>query len=302
MSAQEIVAGPEAEGQRLDLFMRERFAGLGRAALRRLIEAGMVRVNGRRVPAGMRLRQGDRVTAAELPASAAAVPDAAAAQRLRVCFEDRFLLVVDKPAGMAAHPLRAGERGTLASALLARYPELAGVGYSPREPGLVHRLDQDTSGLMLVARDAGTFAALRALLEASAIDKRYLALCAGQVAAPALHAAWLSAHGRRVSVRERAFGRARAVQTELIEARPHGRFSLVQARVPRAGRHQIRAHLAALGHALAGDALYGGPELEGLQRHFLHAAELRLPHPHGGAELHVRAELPPELQQVLERV
>jgi 23S rRNA pseudouridine1911/1915/1917 synthase len=300
MSAEEIVASVEAEGQRVDRFVCDRIGKLGRAAARRLIEAGVVRVNGHRVAAGQRLRQGDRVALADVPTSSAALPDPSAV--LRVVFEDAWLLAIDKPAGMAAHPLRPGELGTVASALLARYPELAGVGYSPREPGLVHRLDQDTSGLMLAARDAQTFAALRAQLEASAIDKRYVALCGGELTAPAVHEAWLSARGRAVTVRAEPFASAQPVQTELLDARTHGAFCLVSVRVWRARRHQIRAHLAALGHPLAGDTLYGGAAIEGLDRHFLHANELRLSHPHTGEPLALQAPLPEPLQTVLARL
>jgi 23S rRNA pseudouridine1911/1915/1917 synthase len=190
----------------------------------------------------------------------------------------------------------------LASALLARYPELAQVGHSPREPGIVHRLDTDTSGLLLAARDPQTFAALRALLAQAAIDKRYLALCVGRPTAPAAHEAWLSARGARVSVRAAPFGSARRVQTELLTAEPVGEFSLVTLRVRIARRHQVRAHLAALGHPIVADALYGGPPLAGLRRHFLHAAELRFTHPHTGEALTLSAPLPEELQAVLDQL
>jgi len=206
---------------------------------------------------------------------------------------------VDKPAGMASHPLRPGERGTLASGLLARYPEMAGVGYSPREPGIAHRLDRDTSGLLLAARDAETFGALQAELERGAIDKRYVALCVGELSAPAVHEAWLSARGRRVTVREHAFGTARAIRTEVLAAEPRAAFSLVTLRVSLARRHQIRAHLAALGHPIAGDTLYGGPALPGLKRHFLHASALRFEHPQSQQPLELDAPMPDDLTAVL---
>lgn len=299
MTAREILASVAAEGQRLDRFVCAALPSLGRAAARRLIEAGLVRVNGRRASAGARLRDGDRVV---IDAEAEQTVVADAGVPLRVCWEDEWLVAVDKPSGIATHPLRPGERGTLASGLLARYPEMAGVGYSPREPGIVHRLDRDTSGLVLAARDAETFAALRALLEQRAIDKRYLAVCAGQVQTPAEHAAWLSARGRRVTVREHAFGTAQPIRTELLETQVHGAFSLVTVRVWRAHRHQIRAHLAMLGHPIAGDALYGGPAIQGLQHHLLHASSLRFTHPRTGALLVIDAEPPAELLAALDRV
>jgi 23S rRNA pseudouridine1911/1915/1917 synthase len=297
MSAREILASVAAEGQRLDRFVCAALPSLGRATARRLIEAGLVRVNGRRASAGARLRDGDRVI---IDAADEQVALADPSVALRVCWEDAWLVAADKPAGIATHPLRPGELGTLASGLLARYPEMAGVGYSSREPGIVHRLDRDTSGLVLAARDEETFAALRALLEQGAIDKRYLAVCAGTVPAPAEHEAWLSARGRRVTVRDHAFGTAQPIRTELLEAQQHGAFSLVTVRVRRAHRHQIRAHLAMLGHPIAGDVLYGGPALDGLQRHLLHASSLRFTHPRTGAQLVIEAEPPAALLAALE--
>jgi len=293
-----MVAGEEAEGQRLDRFLCDRARGLGRAGARRMIEAGFVRVNGRTAAPGQRLHAGDNVQVEELPDSNAAQPDASVA--LHVVHEDRWLVVVDKPAGMPSHPLRPGERGTLASGLVARFPEMASVGYSAREPGIVHRLDTNTSGLVLAARDAETFAALRAMLERGAIDKRYLALCAGQVQAPSVLEGWISAQGKRVTLRAEPFANARRVTSEVLSAQMIGRFSLCELRVHVARRHQIRAQLAAIGHAIAGDTAYGGVALPGLSRHFLHASALRLAHPQGGAELDVRAELPAELRAALE--
>jgi len=301
----ELMVPPESAGHRLDRWLCAARPGLGRAQARRLIDAGEVRVNGRRAAAGARLASGDRVELSERAQAAAAGAGPAPARAepelpLRVCYEDVHLVAVDKPAGMPCHPLRAGERGTLAGALVARYPEMAEVGYSPAEPGLVHRLDNDTSGLVLAARDAATFAALRASLEREAIDKRYLALCAGQPPAPSEQRAWLLARGPRVRVRSAPFDAAIAIRTELLAATTRGAYSLVSVRVHRARRHQIRAHLAALGHAIAGDTRYGGPALPGLARHFLHASEIELRHPHDGKLLQLKAELAPELRAVWE--
>lgn len=296
MNRAQIVAGAAASGQRLDRFLCTELPLASRAGVRQLIEAGLVRVNGRRAVAGQRLAAGDTVAVAELP-SAEAVPDAD--MPLVVCYEDAWIVAADKPAGVPAHPLRPGERGTLASALLARYPEMRGVGYSAREPGIVHRLDTDTSGLTLAARDAETFGLLRAQLERGEIDKRYFALCAGHPT-PGMHEAWLLARGRKVSVRMQPFEAARLIRTELLTAETFGAHCLVEVRVASARRHQIRAHLAALGHPIVADSLYGGPEAVGLARHFLHASELRLSHPRGGQPLRIVAELPPELRAALQ--
>ena len=315
----ELKVPEAADGQRLDRWLCDSLPGLSRASARRLIDDGEVRLNARRTRAGQRIAAGDRVSVPEQagPNVARAEPEL----ELRVCYEDAHLIAVDKPAGMPCHPLRPGERGTLAGALLARYPELAGVGYSAAEPGIVHRLDTDTSGLVLAARDPLTFTRLRAQLEGEQLDKRYLALCAGAPVAPSVQRAWLSARGPSVRVALEPFSAALPIVTELLVATSaiapalrggapsgsalalhggatRGAFSLVELRVHRARRHQIRAHLAALGHAIAGDTRYGGPALPGLTRHFLHASEVRLQHPHSGEELVLRAELAPELRAV----
>src|SRR5262249_40298426 len=150
---------------------------------------------------GQRLHAGDRVGLSARGTSLAAVAEPDAGGALAIAYEDEFFVAADKPAGMPAHPLRPGERGTLASALLGRYPEMAGVGYSAREPGILHRLDTETSGLMLAARDAGSFAALRAALTAHGIDKRYQALCEAPGPKPGVYEAYLAAKGARVQVR-----------------------------------------------------------------------------------------------------
>jgi 23S rRNA pseudouridine1911/1915/1917 synthase len=295
-----FAAGAEAAGQRVDRFVCAQYPALGRAGARRLIEAGEVRVNGRAAAAGQRLHEGDTVEVTPAAEAPPALADPTAP--LSILYEDAFLLCADKPAGMPAHPLARGERGTLASALLARYPELAHVGYSAREPGIVHRLDTGTSGLMLAARDQATFEALRAQLSRGEIDKRYLALCAGAPDAPAVHEAWLSARGKRVTVALAPIASGQRVRTELLTAQRvrGGDHALVSVRVHVARRHQIRAHLAALGHAIAGDELYGGCALPGLTRHFLHAAELHLVHPRTGAALTITSQLPADLQAVLD--
>ncbi len=298
MGAERIELGPEATGTRLDRYLTDRRRGLGRAAVRRLIEAGQVLIDGRRGRAGTRLQAGAVLELRDWPESAAATPDPELA--LSVLHEDGRLLVVDKPAGVPTHPLRAGERGTLAGALLARYPELAGVGHGEREPGLLHRLDTDTSGLLLVARDTESFARLQALLQGGGLDKRYEALCAGAVAAPRTERAWLSARGSRVTVRGEAFRDAVEIETEVLESEVHGDFSRVQLRAHVARRHQLRAHLAFLGHPIAADTLYGGPAVAGLERHYLHACYLGFVHPFTGEHVAVEAPRPDALQRVLD--
>jgi 23S rRNA pseudouridine1911/1915/1917 synthase len=292
----EIVVTAEHDGERIDRFLRQAGRSASRAALAEQLARGDIRVNGARLKKGQRLRAGDRVSSARASLPAVAQPDP---QPLTLLHEDAWLVVASKPAGMPSHPLRAEERGTLATALLARYPEMAGVGHSPLEPGILHRLDTDTSGVLLAARDQKTFHALHAAHRRGEFDKRYLALCSGQLQAPQRVYGYLRADRRKVRVDADPFDGAKPIETELLGATPYGDFSLVEVRVPFAARHQVRAQLAALGHPIAGDTLYGGAQLPGLTRHFLHASELAFKHPHTKQLLRVRAELPEELLRAL---
>jgi 23S rRNA pseudouridine1911/1915/1917 synthase len=295
----------EEEGLRLDLFLVRQVPGIGREAVRRLIRDGLVRVNGRICAKGSAIRAGDRVTVTQLPDNHAVIATPDPTLKLHVWFQDAFLVVVEKPAKMASHPLRRDEQGTVASALVARFPEMANVGYHPREPGLIHRLDNDTSGLLMAARNQETFLKLQKALKAHKVDKRYLALCSGRVQAPHRIETKLLSNRRdrrRVQVAESGSAKGRLAVTEILKSSPKADFSLVELRVFSAARHQIRAHLAWLGHPLAGDSLYRGPELVDLNRHFLHASELYFTHPETGRAVHLSSPLPPELSRIIERL
>jgi 23S rRNA pseudouridine1911/1915/1917 synthase len=292
-----IIVDPAASGERLDRFLRSWLPDLSRAALRDLIQSGRVRVNGRGANKGSLLQPGDRIETR--PPLEASGPARDAQRALAIVYEDPWLVVVNKPAGVPSHALRADEQGAIATLLLARYPEMAEVGYRALEPGLLHRLDTDTSGILIAARDRDTFERLRAAHVAGEFDKRYLALCSGALA-PQRVTAYLRADQRRVRVETVPVACARAITTEILSAIPHGDFSLVSVRVPHAARHQVRAQLAALGHPIAGDALYGGAPLPGLAHHFLHASEVTLQHPHEPRALQLTAPLPAELVAVLD--
>jgi 23S rRNA pseudouridine1911/1915/1917 synthase len=226
-------------------------------------------------------RAGARVTLAAPPADAAALrplpdPDAP----LAVLHADDHLLALAKPPGGPSHPLRAGERGTLANALVARYPECAGAGADPREAGLVQRLDAGTSGALLAARDRATWDALRALFRAGAVGKLYLALVHGAAADDESHQ----------PIRDQP-----ASTRWTVDRRLPG-YTLLRC-VAQTGRmHQVRIHLAGAGHPVVGDRDYGplGAAPAGLIGHFLHAARLELSHPRGGAALVIEAPLPPD--------
>lgn len=306
MAFDAVVDAPDA-GARLDAFLVRRIAALSRARARTAIAGGHVRVNDRvATRGGLALREGDRVSLRAVPPSPQflpAPPDGTV--QLVIVHLDEALVVVDKPAGVPTHPLRPHETHTLASALLARFPEMAGVGYSPREPGIVHRLDNETSGLLLAARDATSFAALRGALAAGALDKRYEVLIEGRLD-PALAAidAPIAPHPRDrrrvVAYLEGAPEGARPARTEIVSCEPVGeRFTRVVVRASSAARHQIRAHFHAIGHPLVGDARYGGAHREALGRHYLHACSLRFAHPRTGAPLALEAPRPEALERFL---
>lgn len=292
----EIIVANDCAGERLDRYLQAKLPQLSRAALVEAIACRAVLVNGRRASKGQVLVAGDRVQTELLDVAPGPAPDPDLP--LRIVFEDAWLVAVDKPAGVPSHALRAGERGTVASALLARYPEMAGVGYRLLEPGLLHRLDTETSGVLVAARDAASFARMRAAQDRGEVEKSYLALCAGRVQ-PGKHVAYLRADQKRVRVEREPLERAKLVETEVVSAFACGAFSLVGVRLSRASRHQVRAHLAALGHPIAADSLYGGEPLPGLSRHFLHASEVALTHPASQQQLTLRAELPADLASAL---
>ena len=295
-------------GMRLDVFLGRRVDGLSRTRARRLIQDGQVRVEGRRVRKGQRLSLGEVVTLAALPPPTDFVPIAHAGVPLEIVHLDEHLVVVDKPAGVPTHPLRADETETLVNGLLARFPEMEGVGYALREPGIVHRLDNDTSGLLIAARDAQSFEALRAALRGGAIAKHYDVLVEGAVDAGRVLDAPIAKHPsdpRRVHVCVEAFdrrrGSARPARTEVLWAEPAGAgFTRLRVSASVAVRHQIRAHLAAIGHPLVGDWLYGGAHHAALGRHFLHASRLAFDHPITGQRLELECALPAELAAFVE--
>jgi 23S rRNA pseudouridine1911/1915/1917 synthase len=294
---------PSLDGTRLDKAVGELFGGTSRARTKRAIDEGKVRVNGRRAPKGALVHTGDVLSfeVGDAVAGEAAVAEPNAA--LEVRFESPSVLVVAKPAGQPTAPLRPGETGTLANALVGRFPELAGIGHSPREPGLIHRLDTDTSGLVVVARTAAAFDALSAALKDEAIEKGYYVVCAedglpdeGSIDFPIAN----HPKDRRrvypcVHPRDVARYAPRPASTRFSVVRRVSDLALVQVSIKKALRHQIRAHFEALGHPLAGDELYGGPPRPGLTRHALHAYRVAFAGPSPDLSFDVEEPLPADL-------
>jgi 23S rRNA pseudouridine1911/1915/1917 synthase len=271
-------------GSRLDRVLCARL-GLSRAEAKRLFSGGEVRRNGRRADKGDLVVTGDRIELGSELSDPRARPDPDVT--VRVLFEDPALVVVDKPAGMPSHPLRPGELGCLANGLVARYPEMAQTGYDLRQPGLVNRLDNDTSGLVLAARDAVIFGQLRAQLEQGEIHKTYLALVEVPLEPQVIELPLAPSSRHRARVEVSALGRP--ARSEITRCWRHGALYMVEVESSKAYRHQVRVHLAALGAPIVGDSLYGSGQG---RHHYLHASFLGFIHPATGVELRIRSELP----------
>ena len=288
-----VRAGAEDEGARLDAFLAGPLGSRARA--QRLIEDGAVRVDGAVVPKRHRMSAGETVSV-DVPRPVAPAP-VVAPPEFAVPWQDEHLLVVDKPAGLVVHPARGHATGTLSQALAG----LAAGGEEGRA-GIVHRLDRDTSGLLVVARSPEAHRRLKRAMQAREVTREYLALVQGRPPA-------------RTGTIDAPIGRDRRVRTRMStdtddprEAVTHfaveealAHTTLLRVRLETGRTHQIRAHLQAIGHPVAGDPEYGTAGRLGLARQFLHAARLRFAHPFTGAAIDVFSPLPDDLEAALER-
>jgi 23S rRNA pseudouridine1911/1915/1917 synthase len=279
---------------RLDVEVAKR-AGISRAAAARLIDEGHVTVDGVARPKSHRVEPGERVEIEE----AAPAPSEAPAASFEVVFRDEHLLVVDKPAGVVVHPGAGQAEGTLAQALTG-----VAAGGDPERAGIVHRLDKDTSGLMVVARSEEVHARLQAMIRAREVTREYLALVSGR---PDADSGTIDAPIGRDRVRRDLVStrsdRARAAVTHfwVLEALP--RTALLRVRLETGRTHQIRAHLMAIGHPVCGDGRYGGGECGhrlGLTRQFLHSRALVFRHPVTGEEIACESKPPVDLRHALD--
>lgn len=296
-------------GLRVDRLLAHKL-GISVAAARRLIASGHVQVGGRPARKGAILGGGEVVTVvgpaetdvgraegrlgAGPPAGAVADPGV----RLDVLYVDPHLVAVAKPAGMPTHPLRPGERGTAANGVVARFPECAAASVDPREGGLAHRLDTATSGLLIAARSRDAWLALRRALGAESCEKTYLAEVRGEPPVDGRIAAPIGRRGRRGrAVRVGGGGRRpqdAVTEWTVVDRRCDGHggtTSLLEVRLHAGRPHQVRAHLAAAGHPIVGDPLYGGAPADAVLH--LHAWRVRLVHPVTGRDLVVEAPRPP---------
>jgi 23S rRNA pseudouridine1911/1915/1917 synthase len=291
---------PEAlAGQRVDRVVAM-MTGWSRSEVQALVEAGEVLVGGASVGKSRKLRAGEVVEVVGAPPESALPGPEDVAVLVR--HEDPDVLVVAKPAGLVVHPGAGHAHGTLVNGLLARYPEIAGVG-DPARPGIVHRLDRDTSGLMLVARSPAAYDGLVAALAARDVERRYVALVWGRpdadrgvVDAPIGRSV---RRPTRMAVREAGREARTAYVVERAFEEPS--VSLLECRLETGRTHQIRVHLQAIGHPVVGDAAYGGHRRTiALERPFLHATHLAFTHPVTGEHLAYDEPLPEDLQHVLD--
>jgi 23S rRNA pseudouridine1911/1915/1917 synthase len=294
---------PEAlAGERVDRSVAL-LTGWTRREVQDLVAAGAVLVDGIAVAKSRRLEAGELIEVTGAPV-AAGLPEADPSIDVVVRHEDDDLVVVAKPAGLVVHPGPGHAAGTLVNGLLARYPEVADVG-DPARPGIVHRLDRDTSGLMVVARTSSAYEGLVELLAEHEVERRYVALVWGHfdsrrgvIDAPIGRSV---RHPTRMAVREG--GRAARTHYEVRVEYHDPDVSLVDCRLETGRTHQIRVHLQAVGHPVVGDSVYGGSRSAlPLDRPFLHAGGLAFVHPITGVPVEVAEALPPELVAVLDRL
>jgi 23S rRNA pseudouridine1911/1915/1917 synthase len=288
----------DVTGARLDKYVGDRCPGLSRTHARKLIEDGLIIVNGHPAKPALRLETGDRVDVTVPPEPPAHLTPEDIP--LDIVYEDADLLVVDKPAGLAVHPAPGHRSHTLANAVLNYLPSLAEAGESLR-PGIVHRLDKDTSGLIVVAKSRVAQADLSAQFKSHTVSKRYLVLVRGKLTPRS--GTIEAAIGRDPRHRQRmaVVSRGREARTEYRVVKYVGDCSLLEIK-PETGRtHQIRVHLAAIGFPVVGDATYGVKSPH-LTRQFLHAAGLGFKLPSTGAYVEFESPLPPDLQQALQEI
>lgn len=308
----ELFAAPADAGTRLDRFVAGHCPDLSRARVQELIEAGLLQVDGKQAKASHKLHGSEKIVVKARPREALrAEPETIP---LDVLYEDEDVIVINKPAGMIVHAGAGSPRGTLVNALLGRGQSLSRGGDALR-PGIVHRLDKDTSGAILIAKTDFAHAKLAEAFRNREVKKTYLALVQGKLAGETgrieLSIGRDPKRRVRMTARRRAIlGKAREARTDWRALAIAGNHTLVQIQLHTGRTHQIRVHFSAIRHPLAGDSLYGasakmrigGVALPSLGRQFLHAAKLEFLHPRTGREVAVRAPLAPELREFLTRL
>lgn len=296
----------EHDGVRLDRFLVAALPGASRKAARGLLKAGSVRVGGRKPKKGDRVRVGDEVVVEGYLAPDGWSPRPDTELEVPVIYQDDDLIAVDKPAGVPCHPLKRSERGTVASALVARFPELVEAGDVPREAGLIHRLDSSTSGVLIFGRHREAFENLVGQIRKDHTSKKiYDALVFGDAMGLEAIDYPIISKGRRVKViieEQRYMDAAQPAHTVVRPLRKLGGFTQLEVTISAGRRHQIRAHLGAVGFPIVGDEPYGATPTSAIDRPFLHARSVELRHPSTGEALRLEAPLAEDLAAILARL
>ena len=311
MPTQTLTVPADGEDTRLDRFLASSLA-LSRSQLQRLIKDGCVLVAGRAAKANQAVKPGQEISI-DVPAPIEAAP-APEDLPLPIVYQDKDLIVVDKPAGMVVHPAAGHESGTLVNALLYHVDDLSGIGGEKR-PGIVHRLDKGTSGLMVVAKHDRSHEALARQFAQREVEKEYLALAWGEVMAGRRIDAPIGrdpSNRKKMASESARLRRTRSAVTRIVRAEHFGRvLTLVQVAIHTGRTHQIRVHLSAIGHPIVGDALYGGVHrrvpgdvraVTHLDRPFLHSARLAFTHPEDGRRMEFLSAMPADLQKILDQL
>jgi len=283
----------QADDDRLDKVIAKHCANLGRRRILRLFEDKLVRLNDRVARKGNRGQPGDILTVHGLLGTPRDMIPIPRPGPLAVVHQDPFIVAVDKPAGVPTHPLQPREEDTVANWLLARFPECATAGDDPREAGFTHRLDRETSGVIVAARSSEIWMAMRALFHTHQVEKHYWALVEGSVA-PGSCTASISHAGAHV--RASTEGEGLAAHTQWTVERTLAHHTLLSCKTVTGRMHQVRAHLAHAGHPIAGDHLYGS---DSNVPFFLHAYRIEFPHPSTGIPCVIEAPQPESLARIL---
>jgi 23S rRNA pseudouridine1911/1915/1917 synthase len=307
-----ITVPDDSEGVRLDRFLVSMLPELSRSQIQRLIKDGHVRVAGREAKANQPVKIGQGIDV-DTPALVDPKPQPEALP-LPILYQDHDIIVVDKPAGMVVHPAAGHASGTLVNALLHHVDDLSGIGGEKR-PGIVHRLDRGTSGLMVVAKHDAAHEELSRQFAAREVEKEYFALVWGEVMAGRRIDAPIGrdpSNRKKMSSESARVRRTRAAVTRIVRAEHFGRMlTLAQVAIHTGRTHQIRVHLSAIGHPIVGDSLYGGVHrrvagdlraVTHLDRPFLHAAHLVFKHPDDDRRMEFMSALPEDLQKVLDEL
>jgi len=280
--------------ERLDLFLVRMFPHTSRKFWKERLDSE-VTVNGRKARKGQLLQGGENLLLSQIPPSLELPPRANLEVPIRVLYEDPYLIALDKAASIACHPLREDESDTLANGLIARYPELANFAERPREAGLLHRLDHETSGVLLVARSEEAWRAFRDLQRRLKITKFYLALVSGNLSGHGVFRQAIGHRGRNAKEMQVENDKARGLRTAETwyrSVRNQKEQSLLALKIHRGARHQIRVHLAHAGHPILGDKIYHPVTNSDFPRHLLHAHGVFFLHPFSKRFLWIKSPIP----------